>query len=341
MELYEYARPEVLSGKTILYVHGFASSGQNGSVKALRVLFPEAEVIAPDLPVDPHEAMAMLTEIMAEQRPDVVIGTSMGAMYAEQLRSADGSHVYKVLVNPAFHLADTILKNNGLGRREYHNARKDGETSFLVNKGLLEAFRDVSSHAFGNLDEDCLQDTWFLFGRNDSLVDCREETNGHYPQCIQFDGEHYLNDEVMLRSVMPVLQWIHDRIAGKEKPAIFISCPDVLRYSHNTEEVAGARKALHSLDRLYSLQFVLYADQNHMEQTRKLADELYVHFGVPLYGRMFITPGKKMLLGDYLIDAHAHECGGEEFMGTLIEFGSDSFKTWDDVLTYFDRLGGQ
>jgi hypothetical protein len=28
-------------------------------------------------------------------------------------------------------------------------------------------------------------------------------------------------------------------------------------------------------------------------------------------------------------------------MATLIEFGSDTFKTWDDVIPYFERLGGQ
>ncbi len=44
MELYEYARPALMAGKKILYVHGFASSGQNGSVKTLRLLMPQAEV---------------------------------------------------------------------------------------------------------------------------------------------------------------------------------------------------------------------------------------------------------------------------------------------------------
>jgi hypothetical protein len=28
-------------------------------------------------------------------------------------------------------------------------------------------------------------------------------------------------------------------------------------------------------------------------------------------------------------------------MGTLIHFGSDTFKTWEDVLLFFSRLGGQ
>ena len=38
MELYEYARPGLMAGKKVLYVHGFASSGQTGSVKTLRLL---------------------------------------------------------------------------------------------------------------------------------------------------------------------------------------------------------------------------------------------------------------------------------------------------------------
>ena len=61
MELYEYARPGLFAGKTILYVHGFASSGASGTVGRLRLLLPQATVIAPDLPVDPHEAIALLT----------------------------------------------------------------------------------------------------------------------------------------------------------------------------------------------------------------------------------------------------------------------------------------
>ena len=63
MELFEYARPDLMSGKKILYVHGFASGGQNGTVRTMRLLLPEAEIIAPDLPVRPQEALAMLKDI--------------------------------------------------------------------------------------------------------------------------------------------------------------------------------------------------------------------------------------------------------------------------------------
>lgn len=88
-----------------MYLHGFASSGQNGTVKAMWTLLPNAQIIAPDLPVDPHETMQMLRELCAKEKPDLIVGASMGAMYAEQLRG-----FWRILVNPAFMLADTLLK---------------------------------------------------------------------------------------------------------------------------------------------------------------------------------------------------------------------------------------
>ena len=48
-----------------------------------------------------------------------------------------------------------------------------------------------------------------------------------------------------------------------------------------------------------------------------------------------------MVLGDYLIDRHPDRLGAGDFMGTVLHFGEDPFRTWDEVLTYFDRLGGQ
>ena len=44
-----------------------------------------------------------------------------------------------------------------------------------------------------------------------------------------------------------------------------------------------------------------------------------------------------LLYGDYLI---APKVGGDT-MATLLEYGSDTFKTWEDIIAYFARLGGQ
>ena len=41
----------------LIYFHGFGSSGASGTVEHLRNLLPNDEVIAPDIPVDPVEAL--------------------------------------------------------------------------------------------------------------------------------------------------------------------------------------------------------------------------------------------------------------------------------------------
>lgn len=330
MELYEYARPALMAGKKILYVHGFASSGQNGSVKTLRLLMPQAEEIAPDLPVEPFEAMNLLRNMMESEKPDLIIGTSMGAMYAEMLYGVD-----RILVNPAFQLADTLLKNNGLGRQEYHNPRQDGETSFLVTKTLLEHFREVSSHCFERAAED--QDKVFgLYGIHDTLVHTFDLFSEHYPQAIRFDGEHYLNDNAILHSVLPVIQRIDDRQRNIQKPVLFISLSDrIINHS------SGFAKSVATLAVHYDVHIVAGVPYNTPALCQKVIEWCETNLGVPVWNRVTITNHKNLLLADYLIDAEPEENGASDFMGTMIHFGSDAFKTWEDVLIYFERLGGQ
>ena len=54
--------PSLMEGKTLMYVHGFASSAQSGTVEMLRTLMPQCRVVARDIPLHPAEAMAMLRE---------------------------------------------------------------------------------------------------------------------------------------------------------------------------------------------------------------------------------------------------------------------------------------
>ena len=330
MELYEYARPSLMDGKRLLYVHGFASSGQTGSVRTLRLLLPGATVIAPDLPVEPEEALGLLRNIVASERPDLIIGTSMGAMYSEMLYGFD-----RILVNPAFQLADTLLKNNGLGRQEFHNVRADGGTSFLVTKTLLEHFREVSSHCFERAGED--RDKVFgMFGIHDNLVHTFDLFQEHYPQAIRFDGEHHLNDSAIVHSLLPVIQWIDDRQRGVSKPVIFISLSDRL-VNHSS----GMGKAVEVLAQGYDLHIVAGVPYNEPDRCAEALRWCEANLGVPVWNRVTVSCHKNLLLADYLIDAEPEKDGGEDFMGTLIHFGSDAFKTWEDILIFFSRLGGQ
>ena len=65
----------------------------------------------------------------------------------------------------------------------------------------------------------------------------------------------------------------------------------------------------------------------------------------PAWGRIVFTNQRQMLYGDYLITPAAQPKPTlqeqPEFMGTQIEWGSDEFKTWEEIIVFFDRLGGQ
>ncbi len=65
----------------LIYLHGFGSSGAGGTVKTLRRLLYDFDIIAPDIPVDPAEALPFLRVLCMDIEPDVVVGTSMGGMY--------------------------------------------------------------------------------------------------------------------------------------------------------------------------------------------------------------------------------------------------------------------
>ena len=85
--------------KKIVYFHGFASSGASGTVALLRreLLASDVRVVAPDIPVDPAEALPMLKALVAKEAPDLVVGTSMGGAYAQQMRGIE-----RICVNPSF-----------------------------------------------------------------------------------------------------------------------------------------------------------------------------------------------------------------------------------------------
>ena len=47
--------PDLMQGKKIMYVHGFLSSAQSGTVKMLQELMPNATLVAEDIPCMPKK----------------------------------------------------------------------------------------------------------------------------------------------------------------------------------------------------------------------------------------------------------------------------------------------
>ncbi len=191
---------------TIIYIHGFASSGSTGSAIQLRSHFyPRGvQVLSPDVPVEPLRAIAFLREYVATHQPDLIIATSMGAMYAEQLHG-----IKRILVNPSFHMA-RLLTFRGMGRQEFRNPRADGAKDFKVDKQMIADFREVEKASFGNTSAAEKQLVWGLFGTNDKNVNCQPDFRKHYgeAQMSLFEGDHYLNGAVLSHVVIPLAERI-------------------------------------------------------------------------------------------------------------------------------------
>ena len=188
----------------VLYIHGFASAGSTGTATTMRnMLYPNGvSVVSPDVPVSPNEAIAMLKQLVAEEQPDLIVATSMGAMYAEQLRG-----IPRILVNPSFHMA-RLLTFRGMGKREFRNKRADGAKDFKVDKQMIEEYKTVEKQSFQGITAKEKELVWGLFGTKDKLVNCQADFQKHYGKAHfrLFEGEHFLNDKVLSREVMPLVQ---------------------------------------------------------------------------------------------------------------------------------------
>ena len=317
--------PDLMAGKTVLYVHGFASSGQSGTVTRLRTVMPQARVIAPDLPVNPHEAIALLHTICKQEKPDLIIGTSMGGMYTEQLRGFD-----RICVNPALEIAETMRAHGMTGTQQFQNPRQDGVQEFYVDKALVKEYREVSEQRFQGITPEDEQRVYGLFGDKDDLVDTLGMFSEHYSQYTKFHGEHRMDDKSYMHSVVPVIRWIDDQQEHRQRPIIYIGIETMM--DEYRKPVSSVQKAVRQLIEHYQVFFVAPA-----VEYAKTASWLTEHIGVPAWHHTVYTFRRDLLYGDYLI---SREKEGDT-MATLLEYGSDTFKTWEDVIEYFSRLGGQ
>lgn len=354
--------PWLMEGKKILYVHGFASSGASGTAKSLRILLPKATVISPDLPLSAKAAIDLLHKICDEEKPDLIIGTSMGGMYAEQLYGYD-----RILVNPAFQIAETFKTLHAMGKQKWLNKRADGETEFWMTQDIVDEYREVAANNFSKVsEEECRERVYGLFGDKDPVVHTQGIFSTHYINAITFDGEHHLNDHALINSVIPVINWINDKQDGRQKPILYIDLDNTLADYNNgwrklseeskkeydghlydtpgffagLEPLPSAVKAFKHLSLHYDTFILSSAPFTNPTAWSDKLEWVKRYLGVGAFRRLIISHHKNLSYGDYLIDDREVN-GAKDFMGTFIHFGEDPFKTWDDVVVFFDRLGGQ
>lgn len=194
----------------LIYFHGFGSSGASGTVETLRRCLPEDEIIAPDIPVDPIEALPYLKELCEKEQPDIIVGTSMGGMYAQQMRG-----FVRICINPAFNMStqSKVLKT---GTYKFFNGRKDNQKEFKITKDIIQHHNQMERQQFKGITDFDLENCYGLFGINDPVVNTYDTFRKYYPHAIRFEGEHRLNDKVIHKVLLPLIK----ELTNKEDNAV-------------------------------------------------------------------------------------------------------------------------
>ena len=192
--------------KKVIYLHGFSSAGSTGTATMLRnYLYQDygVSVLSPDIPVMPKEALAFLKNYIDHENPDLIIGTSMGAMYAELIKGR-----MRICVNPAFQMAK-MLTFKHLGKNvDFQNKREDGAVSFKVDKQMVSEFKEIESTlSLKNVSPEEKKIVWGIFGKNDPVINCQKEFTKAYGKehFLIIDGEHNLTQTILKRDIMPII----------------------------------------------------------------------------------------------------------------------------------------
>ncbi len=199
----ECRKHEAKSQCRILFLHGFTSSGECEIATTLRSEFEySAEVVSPDLPLNPHAAMEMLLELCDSEVFDIIVGSSCGAFYAQQLVRFTG--VPAILISPFFIMSEFLKPRIGI--HDYKSPRKDGIQKFEITPELVSSFEEVEQHQFDCYDEFNRRRIWGMFGSMDTLAHFRPLFDKYYQVSFDFDGPHTMTADNVRNDLVTVIK---------------------------------------------------------------------------------------------------------------------------------------
>ncbi len=187
----------------ILFLHGFFASGQCVPAVALREAFEgRAEVLTPDLPMHPEEAVRFIRELCENERPDVLVGNSCGSFYAQMIAPALG--IPALLGNPHFQMTEFLKPR--IGAHQYKSPRKNGIQDFVIDEQLIREFAEMQQHQFDGCTPYGKEHIWGIFGEQDTLAHFEPLFLEHYTHSYHFPGGHTPTAEEVRTWYVPLIE---------------------------------------------------------------------------------------------------------------------------------------
>ena len=199
----------------ILYLHGIGSGANSRTPRELRKYLPDFEIIAPQLPANPKEAVKFIRDNYAlEDDIALVVGTSLGGFYALTLPM-----VKKLIINPAMFADIDVSKSLGMGVQNFLSKREDGASTYIIDEEFIRELEVIRKRIYetdilrpDRIEHNLINETYGLFGINDKVV-------SHYNDFCElflpehaytFQGEHRLSVDEIRDELVPIIKRILD-----------------------------------------------------------------------------------------------------------------------------------
>ena len=191
----------------ILFLHGFFASGSCIPAQALRQAFEgKVEVLTPDLPLHPREALASITSLCEREHPHVLVGNSNGSFLGQIVASRLG--IPALLGNPYLEMTRFLTERiaERIGEHEYKSPRADGRQHFVIDQPLIDEFADIQAHQWDDCRPKMRDRIWGLFGKNDHLAHFEPLFLQHYTHAYHFPGTHTPTADEVREYYVPLVE---------------------------------------------------------------------------------------------------------------------------------------
>ena len=189
--------------KKLLFLHGFYASGQCVPALALKAAFEgKAEVLTPDLPMHPKEAINFIRDLIDREKPDALVGNSCGSFYAQMIAPIVG--LPTLLGNPHFKMTEFLKPR--IGAHQYKSPRMDGKQDFIIDEQLITEFADLEEHQFDNYNPKYKERIWGIFGEQDTLAHFEPLFLQYYSHSYHFPGGHTPTAEEVHQYYVPLIE---------------------------------------------------------------------------------------------------------------------------------------
>lgn len=123
--------------KTLMYIHGFRSGANGSKGDQLRARFGDRyRIVVPELDADPDSSLEKLNRAIASEKPDIIVGTSLGGWMTLMSNSGEAQ---LVIVNPSLKPQDTLSKWVEMPL-EYFCRRQDGVQTYTLTQPVLDKY---------------------------------------------------------------------------------------------------------------------------------------------------------------------------------------------------------